>query len=364
MAKEATEQAKGAGTEEKTKGQDAKKPSSVSEGFRMFMEKQSEKAKGKSSDEPSDKTQKESKTESLRPEEDKAVPTFRIVDAEGNEIPFTMKVDGKDIQEQDLSKVITWAQLGYHGNKRLEEVNLKEKGLDEREQELQKQMEQLKTSQAMLDKFRSAIEEGRLIINPPGTQAASQKETEEQIDEDLYAEPGMVEIKKENIHLKKQMQDLTKKFEATNQLLLGKLVRDTKDVLDADIAKAKEKYPLLSEKEVWDLLAEVDESNRPKYDVEAAAKLSNENEQKRFSEFIKSNPEFLKKDEEERKKIIAEYLEKKSASEEAPVSAPSSGAAQTPSTTPKKPKEYKSMKEAMDDAIPWLQKKLAAKKQF
>lgn len=357
------EKAEGAGGE--TKPQATKGPSSVSEAYKMFQQKQSEKAKGKPPEEPSDKTEKEGEKEPSQPKEgDKPTPfPYRLVDKDGNEVPFPMKVDGKDLEESDLSKVNQWAQLGYHGNKRLEEVNLKEKSIEEREKEIQTQMEELKTSNAMLEKFKSAIEEGRLVINPPGDKPGKEEPAEEKIDEDLYSDPAMLELKKENVQLKKDLKGLTEKFEAGNKLILGKLVKETKDVLDADIVKAKETYPLLSEKEVWDLLAET-KDGKPVYDVETAAKLSNSKQQEKFTIFLKDHPEFQKKDEDEKKKIIAEYLEKKAEAEKAPVSPPSSSAAQTPSTKEKPKKEFKSMKEAAAAANVWLQQKMAAKKQM
>ena len=363
MLPEATEQVKGAGAPP-ADPQDAKKPSSVSEAFNMFEKKQSEKTKGKPVVDPSDEAKGKATDQTLPPKDDKKEkePTpfpYRLVDEKGNEVPFPMTVDGEDIKETDLNKVLVWSQLGYHGNKRLEEVNLKEKDLEGREQGIVTRAKELDASQEMLSKIQGAIDSGRLVINPQG-EVQPDPSKGEQIDEELYTEPVLVELKKENIQLKGDMKKLMEQQEATNKLLLGKLVEETKDVLDADIAKAKEKFPLLSEKEVWDLLAET-EGGKPKYNVEDAAKLSHGNETTRFEKHIQTNPEFLKKDDEERKKIIATYLEEKKTAEAAPVAAPQAGAAQKPSTTPKGKREFKNMAEAADAANEWLQKRLAAK---
>lgn len=349
------------------KVQDTEKvsPSSVSDAYQLFQKKQSEKAKAKEKppEEPSDEGKDKDKGSLQPPEEEKKPQPFpyKLVDEDGNPVPFKMKVDGKEISETDLNKVLTWAQVGFHGNKRLEEVNLKEKGLADREKEIQTQLEELKTNQAMLDKFRSAIEEGRLVINPPGSPKEEGKKEEEELDPEIYSEPALVELKKENIGLKKQIDKLVGQQEATNKLLLGKLVSETKDVLDAQITEMKSKYPLLKEKEVWDYLAEVDDKGKPTHDVESAAKLSHESRTSDFQTFLKENPDVLKKDEEDQKKIIAKYLEDKEKAEEAPVSAPSGGAAQTPSSTPKKKKEYANMAEAAEAANEWLRKRMAAK---
>lgn len=369
MAKEADDQTKVAGKE---KDQDDGGPSSVSDGIKRFMDKQSEKAKGKEKDkepEPSDKKEKDPEKDP-KPQPEKTFPKYRIVDEEGNEMPFSMMVDKEEIEVTDPEKLRTYAQLGYHGSQRLEEVKTKEAALAAKETEMMETIANLKTNEAMLSKFQRAIEEGRLVINPPGTKPGDvgkeEVEVDETIDEEIFSEPVLVDLKKENISLKKDMKKMNTQLEAINKLLLGKLVKEQKEIIDTDLKAQKETYPLLNEKEVWNLLAEVGDDGMPVHTVESASKLSHDEETKRFDEFLKENPSIQEKDEESKKAIIAEYLEEKEKREAAPVGSPSSINANPPRKKEKKPAmdRYKNMGEALADMKPWLKKRMEAAKKL
>lgn len=354
-----------AGVAGEKKVQDDKGPSSVSEGISMFEEKMSEKAKGEKEPEPSDKGKPDpEKDPKAQPKKD--FPKYRIVDEEGKEMPFSMMVDKEEIKVTDPEKLRAYAQLGYHGSQRLEEIKTKEAGLTAKEAEMAKTIENLKTNEAMLSQFQKAIEEGRLVIQAPGAKPEGDdgKPKEAEIDEELYSEPVLVELRKDNISLRKDMKKVNTQLEAVNKLLLGKLVKEQKEIIEAEVETMLEKYPLLSKKEVWGLLAEVGKDGMPVHNVESAAKISGEAETKRFQKFMKDNPGVQAKDVEQKKAIIAEYLEEKKEREKAPVGSPSATPASTPSSKEKKPTEYKSMAEALEASVPWLKERQAAAKKL
>ena len=317
---------------------EATSPSSVSDGYNMFIEKQ--KSAAKKEEDPKKEDLSADKEKQLPKEGDKGDKTpahkpVYIVDEEGNKVPFTMTVDGKLIEVTDPEKLRQYSQLGYHSDTKGKDLNERELTLKESEKKLQLETAAFADGQKLLGKINAALSDGRLVISDP---ASKIKEETPEIDEELYSDPGMLELKKENLALGKGVKEIKEQLETTNKILLGKLVEEQHSKIESDMERLKPTYGVASEKEVWDLLALQDKDGKPEHTVESAMKLSNENEKSKFDAYRKADPDFLKLSEEKKEEYIKEYLEKKAKREEAPVSAPSG----SPAGSPKGGKEDRS----------------------
>lgn len=314
------------------------KPSGISEALQNFVKSQeTEQAESKPSEQETkteeQKTEEhEQKTEERKEESVSETPKdiFRFVDKEGKDVPFDLKVDGQDItldltKPEDLNKLRTWGQLGYHGNTRNESLKERESSLDEREKKIQQ-------GETMLNMIQQAISDGRIKINPKTGEVGGQPETTEEED-DAYVEPEIRSLRQENRQLKEQLGSLGTKVDSMNKLLFSKVAEEAGQKMDAEIDAALEKNPIVKSRNrehVYNLLAMVDKGGKPVYTPDTAVeKLANEMKSE-FTTWAKENPKFQEASEEQRKKIIAEYLEGEQKKTQAPVQSPSTQTAGRP----------------------------------
>ena len=301
-------------TKESVGGEEIKAtpPSSVSDGFHKFMEKQSA-AKDKTAVEtqPSEEGGKSAEPPAKK---------YRIVDEGGNDVPFPITVDGKTIEVTDTEKLKQYSQFGYRQDIHGKALNDREAALKEQESKLATEVAAFTKGQEMLGQIQKAIEEGRLSVNPGGSPAGDQSS---EIDEELFADPGMIALKKENLETQKALKLMKEQMETTNKILLGKLVEEQHGKIITEMDRLKPTYGLADENEVWDLLAMQDANGKPVHNTESAMKLSSEREKGKFDSYVKSDPSFAKLSEEEKKEAIKEYLEKKASRESVSVGSPS-----------------------------------------
>lgn len=300
-------------------------PSSVSEGIRQFEKKQSEAAKAAATATAGASPDKDKETQ-LSKEGDKkggdpAYQDVRIVDKDGNEVPYRMTVDGELVEVTDPKKLGQYARLGYHSDKTGKSLNERELTISEREKKFQEEVDAFGQGQETIGIIDKALKDGRLVISDP---ASKVKEETPEIDEELYSDPAALELKRENIEIKKTVKDITEQLKVTNQMLLGKLVEEQHGKIEADMARLKPTYGLADENKVWDLLALTKKDGKtPLHTVEEAMKKSQEEEKVKFDKYRKSDPDFAKLSTEETEKVIKKYLEDKAEREKAPVSSPS-----------------------------------------
>ena len=298
---------------------EATPPSSVKDGIQQFIEKQSAKGDVPKEDPPVDKEKQLSK-EGDKGDKTPAHKSVYFVDEEGNKIPFTMTVDGKLIEVTDPEKLRKYGQLGYHSDTRGKDLNERELKIKESEEKLQQEIGAFSKGQEMLGTIQKALEDGRLTMSDP---ASKIKEEAPEIDEELFSDPGMVALKKENLEIKESVKGLVGQLETTNKILLGKLVEEQHGKINDDIATLKPTYGLADEGRVWDLLALQDKEGKPLHDVEAAMKISQDEEKGKFDQYIKTDPDFANLSEDKKELAVKEYLEKKAAREKASISSPS-----------------------------------------
>lgn len=308
MSKEATE------TKEETQ-----EPSNVEEAVEMFRKEQAETP-------PEETEEEESSPES--PEEEEEEEEKPPETPESLSFPFTMKIDGKDVEVANEDVLRTYAQQGYHYSQQMEELN-KAKGI--------------------VDLVAKAHKEGRLVIkDKPEAPPSSEEEKEEtEEEEEGFVDPEVKQLRETLKAQKKEVESLKafvfkKEFEGMHKHLLTRF------------EELKKEHPLARKKDFFDKLAELDEDGNPIYlgedGVEKAAKDSHKETEDYFKQYIKENPEFLKLSEEEKKKTIAKYLEEQEELTKAPVGSPS----EKPSATPaKKEKEIKSIEDAWDGFKEW-----------
>ena len=195
----------------------------------------------------------------------------------------------------------------------------------------------------MVRQIQSAIEEGRLIINKGGKGSAEHSSRDEGEEDSgggsVYEDP---ETQKIAIELK----DTKKELGSVRTLLTNMLVERAYNDLSGQIKEAKKKYPKADDDEVWQLLAKKDEkTDKPIYNIESAVKHSHEKMEGKINKYLDENTEYKKVTQEDKDKIIADYLSQQEKLEKAPVSSPSSAPAGGESPKPKK--EFKSFGEAM-----------------
>lgn len=271
---------------------------------------------------------------------------FYITDEKGNKTPLVIKADGKEFVPDSIEKVMTWASLGIHANTRLEELKA-------REEQLGKFEGMLREIEGAIASGNVEIKGGKLIAKPRRTGEAPEESGEpKQPEDDVFESPEAKEIKT----LKTKLAKMEKDVIGMSSTFMDKYVKEQKDILDRDIETQRPKYFLARDKDIWDLLAEVD-GNQPRYNAETAMKSLHEQELGRLTASRKDHPEIIDKQE-----IITEYLKEKSAKEAAPVQGPSDKS--TPSPPANKKREFKDQHEALEAFAEDLKAGLFAKTKF
>lgn len=253
---------------------------------------------------------------------------FRFVGEDGKDIPFVMTVEGQEISEVDPEKVRTWAQLGYHANDRLKDLNDRQAALE--------------AAEPLLANIMKAIGDGRLVLTQEGElrvgpAAGTKPEKEEpgKEDDDAFVDPEIKGLKAAN-------QDLKGKLSQLETMLFADKIKGVKEELDTRIKTAMEKNQLADEDEVWILLGQNDEkTGRPTYNAETAVAKSHAKHEKRFQKWAEKNhPDFNSVPQEKKDQIVNEYLAQKATKEEAPVGAPSGTPTPKPASDKPKPKSF------------------------
>lgn len=259
---------------------------------------------GKPSDEPKVEPTDGSKEEEIKAPEK---PKFRFVNTEGEEVPFPIKVDGKDIEVSEIDKLTTYAQQGYHSNTRNEEIKKREQELTDKEQGLVDKEAELQRGADMLAQALQ-MKEGP---------AAKEKEPEGDDDDDLV-DPDVKELRKD-------MKVLREQIKRQDEMLLGKLVEEAKADLDGNIEEAIKEFPYAKgkEKQMYVLLAETNKKTKmPTYTAREAAKIVHDSANSDFKSWLKEHPDVTKLQESEKEHIVADYLKQKEENG-APVASPS-----------------------------------------
>lgn len=286
-----------------------------------------------------EKTPQGKEEEGKEKEPSKIEPKLFIVDEKGNKKPFVFKADGKEYAPEDIEKVLTWSSLGVHANEKLEDAN--------------KKMAEYKAAEELIKTLRTAMSEGRLVIDGKVAGDKPKDESLEEEDEDDYTDP---EIKK----MQTQLKDANKEIGNLKEYEFKKMLKEQKASLDSEIAKAREKhFGVLVEGDegtpvgVWKLLAETNPDGSPKYNPEQASEASHKSILSFVKGFLKSHPEVLdadmlkeiikgRKDVVDKDEIYLQALKEKEG--DAPVGGPSHIEADTGK---KEKKKYKGVADAM-----------------
>jgi hypothetical protein len=309
-------------------------------------EAQEDKTEEKQTESPGQEDVEETEEEAEEEEEEKggeepSPPAFKLVDEKGEIQPFVIKVDGKEVNIDSYDKLKTYAQLGYHGNQRLEQLNQKEKTLEQ--------------AAHMMEQIMAAAEEGRLVIKPPGSSKTGDAGKEQiQGEEEVSAidekdlELMDEDIKKHFKALNSRLQKLESENTNLKKMTLGKVISEAKAGLDESIGEAVEQYPYAKgkDKRIYQLLAEKDEKDEPRYSVDEAVKMVHEEVDTDIRQHVKNHPEYKKLSEKQQEEVIANYLKEKGDNESAPVNPPSEQPAGG-ATTKKKERKFQTMSEAL-----------------
>lgn len=314
-----------AGTKEQTsESSDVKGVKNVQEALakaaeeKVFLKPSEPAEQGKEGEKsPEEKTPQGKEEEGKEKEPSKIEPKLFIVDEKGNKQPLVFKADGKEYIPENIEKVLTWGNLGIHANEKLEGVN--------------KKMAEYDAAAELIQRLRTAMTEGRLVIDG---KVAGDKPKDEGLeeDEDDYTDP---EIKK----MQAQLTEANKEIGNLKEYEFKKMLKEQKTALDSEIKKAKEKhFGVLVEGDegtpvgVWKLLAETNPDGSPKYNPEQATEASHKSILSFVKGFLKSHPEVLdadmlkeiikgRKDVVDKDEIYLQALKEKEG--DAPVSGPS-----------------------------------------
>jgi len=248
-----------------------------------------------------------------------------IVDKEtGQEIPAVFKSEGKEYIPEAADKLLTWAGMGIHANRRLEEV---------------------KDLKGFVDVLRKAQAEGRLIIKDESEgPSGKEKEASDEPEDETLTDPAIISLRKDLKSSREEVQELKKTIDALKGFVLSSKSAEVKKEIENEIEKNAGKYPLgkRRSKEVWKLLAETNDEG-PVYTVEEAMRKVHEDSLAEFKDYLKEHPELVEKDKIS-KEAVAQYLSEKEENEKHPVSSPSGSP--TPSGAGKT-EEIKSMADAV-----------------
>lgn len=288
---------------------------------------------------PQGKEEEGKEEEGKEKEPSKTEPKLFIVDEKGNKQPLVFKADGKEYIPENIEKVLTWGNLGIHANEKLEDVN--------------KKMAEYNAASELVQRLRTAMSEGRLVIDGKVAGDTPKDESLEEEEDDDYADP---EIKK----IQTQLKEANKEIGNLKEYEFKKMIKEQKGLLDSEINKAKEKHfgVLVEGNEgvpvgVWKLLAETNKDGSPKYTPEQAAEASHKSILSFVKGFLKSHPEVLdadmlkeiikgRKDVVDKDEIYLQALKEKE--DAAPVSGPSHIETDTGK---KEKKKYKGVADAM-----------------
>lgn len=318
------------------KTEQASEPSGISDAMKMFVKEQAKsKEPPKETEETHQPTEESSEKE---PEEElknleegkkEETPAAKLSE------PVTLMVNGEEVVVDDLAKLKTYAQQGYHYSQ---------------------EMAKLKQSSQMVQDIMTAMKEGRLAINPSKVEPSAKEEAlEEDLDE--IDDPELAKERKARLELQKDYGKLKNDFGMLNKMVVTSMIESVHTQMKKEIdSLKKEKYPLADEDRIWSLLAEKDQTTqRPKYNVEQAVKLSSEEMTTKFKKFTNENPDIQKKSMEEKQAIIAEYLKKQEEGNEAPVSSPSPKPAAKASDLKGEKEGIQDMSDAMKKFSKWFE---------
>jgi len=252
---------------------------------------------------------------------------FFIVDKEtGREIPAVFKSGGKEHIPDTADKLLTWAGMGIHANRTIEET----KGMKE-----------------FVDILRRAKEEGRLIIKDESSSPSPKDKVEiEEPGDDTLTDPAVLSLRKDFKAMQDENKELRKTVDSLKTFVLQSKTSEMKQQIETEIDSVSKNYPLGKRRvsQVWKLLAEVDEEGVPTYSVEEAMKKVHGDTLVEIKDYLKDHPELVEKDRIS-KDAIAQYLSEKEENEKHPVSSPSG----TPvATGGGKTEEIKSMADAVE----------------
>lgn len=249
-----------------------------------------------------------------------------IVDKEtGQEIPAVFKSEGKEHIPDTADKLLTWAGMGIHANRRLEEV----KGLKE-----------------FVDILKKAKQEGRLIIKDESASPSRTEKVEtEELEDETLTDPVVIAERKKRQALEGEVKELQKTVDSLKSFVLQTKTTEMKNEIEGEIEKFSKDYSLGKRRvrEVWKLLAEVGEEGAPTYSVKEAMKKVHGDTLVEIKEYLNEHPELVEKDKIS-KEAVTQYLSEKEENEKHPVSSPSG----TPvSTGGQETEEIKSMEDAV-----------------
>ncbi|HEC60723.1 hypothetical protein LCGC14_0831430 [marine sediment metagenome] len=356
------------------------KPSNPKDAMERFLKVRSDKAAAAKLQDPPLTDDTTGKKADLEPKVEKDPPPvknpwegLRIVDAKGNPAKLPISVDGEKIDLDDINKIATSAQFGYHHDKRGKDLTLQEDTLKKRIQEFETESSNFKAGMPFLSKLKTALERGELIMAGDGTLT---KPSGEKIDPDHipiseedeeHADTQYLDLAKRHNKMIDANKELVKTTDALKKLWIAQLYKDKKTEIDSTIDTLKPKYPHSSEKEIVELLAEINDQNMPKYTIEEAMAISQKSIKGRLDKYVETDPQFMEKTEAQKKKIIQEYLDKVEEKNKPPVSGPqgtgAAGAAFGKKDGDKKsmgPEDHKAAaKKSFEGAAAYLNQKLA-----
>lgn len=251
-------------------------------------------------------------------------PRLFIVDKEtGQEIPAVFKSGGKEHIPDTADKLLTWAGMGIHANRQLEEV---------------------KEVKAFVDVLKKAQAEGRLIIkdesdSPSGTE----KVKTDKLEDETLTDPAVISLRKDLRTVQEENKELRKTVDSLKNFVLHTKTSEMKKEIEDEIEKFSKTYPLGKRRaeSVWKLLAELNDEGAPAYTVEEAMKKVHEGTLSDLKGYIKEHPELVEKDKISQE-AIAQYLTEKEENEKHPVSSPSGSPVVTGG---RKPEEMKGVKD-------------------
>lgn len=310
-------------------------PSDPKDAYERFLKVREDKATAAALLDPpptDDKTGKKAdldkKVEEDKPPAKNPWEGLRIVDAEGKPAKLPISVDGEKIDLDDMNKIATSAQFGYHHDKRGKDLTLQEESLKKRIQEFETKDSNWKAGMPFLSKLKTALEEGKLIMAEDGTLT---KPSGKEIDPDHipiseedeeHADTQYLDLAKRHNKMVDQNKKLEGTINALKSLSIAQLYKEKKTEIDTTITKLKPKYPHSSEKEIVELLAELNDQNMPKYSIEEAMEISQKSIKSRLDQYVETDPGFMEKSEAQKKIIIQDYLDKVEAKNKVPVSGP------------------------------------------
>jgi len=319
------------GTEQVPEVKKEPAPSNPQDAYNRFLKVRQEKADAAKLDPPAPEIKDGQKVE---PEKKVAAPNpwegFRIVDKDGNPAKLPLSVDGETIELDDINKLATSAQFGFHHDKRGQALTAKEEEINKKIQEFEVESSNFKKGMPFLQKLQTAIEEGKLhiaddgsVTRPDGSKAAIDPDhIPLSADDEDMGDTQYIDLAKRFNKMVDMNKKLSTDLNALKQLSLSQMFKEKKIEITGEIDRLKPNYPLATDKEIYDFLAELDKNDRPKYTIEEAMALSQEGEKKKFDSYIKADPDFVSKSQEQKDKIIKDYLATVEAKNKPPVSGP------------------------------------------